>query len=398
MHTSIARTVALLATLVTATALPGCAKKDDGVASAQTKPADQPKPAEPAGAAAPADKAPAAASAPAKPKGLPVKAQAVKVAKVDSEVSAVGTLIAAEAVVLRPEIAGRIIELNFQEGQAVQKGAKLVTFDPSEYQAKLAGSIAESRTETQRYDRAKEMLEQKFISQEALDVARGNMDRALARKRQDEVQLSKAVISAPFSGIVGLRLVSPGAYIKAGEDIARLENISSLKLDFRVPEVYLSKIRPKQDLSIRLDAYPNDVFPGRIYALEPSVDEKTRTVVVRAQIPNQHGKLRPGMFARVNVLLGTRPDAILVPEQAIWPQGRDAFVYKVVDGKATLTKIELGVRRPGEVEVVMGLTPNDMVVTDGQMKLKDGAPVMVLPAPPPPPAAAAGGVAPKPGG
>lgn len=384
-----ARNVALLATLVFAAGLAGCGKKDGAATAAPTNA----EPAKPA-----ANAAPAAGAAPAKPMGLPVKAQPVKVGKVDSEVSAVGTLIASESVVLRPEIAGRIDELNFQEGQAVQKGAKLVTFDPSEYQANLAGSSAEARTETQRYERAKEMLEQKFISQEALDVARGNMDRALARKRRDEVQLSKAILIAPFSGIVGLRLVSPGAYVKAGEDIARLENISSLKLDFRVPEVYLSQIKPKQDLSIKVDAYPNEVFSGRIYALEPSVDEKTRTVVVRAQIPNQQAKLRPGMFARVNVLLQTRPDAILVPEQAIWPQGRDPFVFKVADGKALLTKVELGVRRPGEVEIVKGLAPTDTVVTDGQMKLKDGAPVVVMAPPPPAPAAAAGVAPSKPGG
>ena len=121
----------------------------------------------------------------------------------------------------------------------MQRG-KLVTFDP--WNTRLSGRIRGPGRTSQRYERAKEMLEQKFISQEALDVARGNMERAQARRRQDEVLLSKAVISAPFSGIVGLRLVSPGAYIKAGEDIARLENISSLKLDFRVPEVYLPKI------------------------------------------------------------------------------------------------------------------------------------------------------------
>lgn len=387
MQTSNVRNVALLATLFMAVALAGCGKKDEASAgAAQAKPAEPPKPA--------------AAAAPAgPPKGLPVKAQPVVVGKVDSEVTAVGTLIASESVVLRPELPGRIIDLNFKEGQAVKKGAKLVGFDPSEYQAQLAGSSAEARTEAQRYQRAKEMLEQNFISKEALDVARGNMDRAMARKRQDEVQLSKAEITAPFSGIVGLRLVSPGAYVKAGEDIARLEDISSLKLDFRVPEVYLSQIKPNQDLSIRVDAYPNDTFPGRIYALEPAVDDKTRTVVVRAQIPNQQTKLRPGMFARVNVLLATRADAILVPEQAIWPQGRDPFVFKVTDGKAVLTKVELGVRRPGEVEVVNGLNRTDLVVTDGQMKLKDGAPVTVLPMQPPA-AAANGAAAPtaKPGG
>jgi len=382
------RNVALLAGAVIAAVVAGCSKKEE---AAPAKSAEQAKPA--------ASAAPAASTAPAaaKPMGLPVKAVPVSIAKVDSEVSAVGSLIAAESVVIRPEIAGRVVELHFQEGQVVQKGAKLVSLDPSEYQAQLAATAADAKTETQRYQRTKELLEQKFISQEALDVAKGNMDRALAKKQQDEVLLSKTTIVAPFPGMLGLRQVSPGAYVKAGDDVVRLENISSLKLDFRVPEMYLSRLKPGQEVSIVVDAFPKESFKGRVYALEPSVDEKTRTIVARAQIPNAQGKLRPGMFARVNVLLETRPNAIVIPEQAIWPQGREAFVYRVVDGKASLTKIELGVRRPGEVEVIHGLASNDVVVTDGQIKLKDGAPVMVLPNPPPP-AAAATPAAPKTGG
>jgi membrane fusion protein (multidrug efflux system) len=318
--------------------------------------------------------------------GLPVKAETVKILTMQSEVTAVGTLIAADSVVIRPEVAGRVVGLHFQEGQLVQKGAKLMTLDPSEYRAQLAATSADAKTETQRYQRAQELLEKNFISKEALDVAKGNMDKALAKQQQDEVLLSKMTISAPFTGVVGLRQISPGAYVKAGDDVVRLENLSTVKLDFRVPEMYLSQIKPGQGLTIRVDAYPNDTFQGKIYALEPAVDEKTRTVVVRAMIPNLQNKLRPGMFARVNVLLSTRPNAVVIPEQAIWPQGRDTFVYRVVDGKALLTKVELGVRHPGEVEVLKGLSANDMVVTDGQMKLKDGAPVMVLPAPAPTPA------------
>ena len=366
------RNIALIAGIVAA--LGACGKKDEmGAASAKSP--EAPKPA----AAAPA----------AAPKGLPVKAEPVKIAQVDSEVSAVGTLLAAESVVIRPEIAGRVLGLHFQEGQVVGKGAKLVTLDPSEYQAQLAGTSADARTESQRYQRTKELMEKNFVSQDALDVAKGNMERAVAKKEQDEALLSKTAITAPFSGVLGLRQISPGAYVKAGDDIVRLENISALKLDFRVPEVYLSQVKVGQPLQIRVDAYPNDTFPGKIYAFEPAVDEKTRTVVVRAQIPNPQGKLRPGMFARVNVLLERRPSAVVIPEQAIWPQGRDAFVFKVVDGKAVLTKIELGVRRPGEVEVLKGLAPNDVVVTDGQMKIKDGAPVTVLPQAPAAPAKAA---------
>jgi len=371
-----------------AASLAACGKKDEAAAAPQSKPADQTKPGEgkPGGASTP-DKTPAAAAAPAKPMGLPVKAEPVKIATVQSDVNAVGTLIAADSVVIRPEIAGRVVGLPFQEGQLVQKGTHLVSLDPSEYRAQLAATTADAKTETQRYERAKELLEKNFISKEALDVAKGNMDKAVAKQQQDEVLLSKTTISAPFTGVLGLRQVSPGAYVKAGDDIVRLENLSFVKLDFRVPEMYLSQIKPGQEVTILVDAYPTDAFKGKIYALEPAVDEKTRTVVVRAQIPNPQARLRPGMFARVNVLLSTRPNAILIPEEAIWPQGRDSFVYRVVDGKAALTKVELGVRRPGQVEVLKGLAANDVVVTDGQIKLKDGAPVMVLPAPPPPKAA-----------
>ena len=372
-------TLTLIAALVTA-ALAGCGKKEEAAA----KPPEAPKTA-------------AGAATPAKPAGLPVKAQPVKVDEVQSDVTAVGSLLAAEAVVIRPELAGRVVDLPFREGQAVQKGAKLVVVDSSEYEAVLAQAKADAKTETQRYERTIDLLKNKFVSQDAVDVAKGNMDRALARVQENEARLAKTTIYAPFSGILGLRLISPGAYVKAGDDIVRLENTSSLKLDFRVPEIYVSKIRPNQTVSVRTDAYPNEVFEGRIYALEPSVDEKTRTVVARAEIPNKQGKLRPGMFGRVSVLLESRPNAVMVPEQAIWPQGRESFVFKVVDGKAVLTKVDIGTRRPGEVEISKGLAAGDVVVTDGQMKIKDGAPVMVLPAAPPP-AAAGPASSPKTGG
>jgi len=344
---------------------PGAAKP------AETKAGDAPKPGGPA------------AGGPAKPMGLPVKAEPVRVGKVENDITAVGTLLPAESVVIRSEIPGRVMALNFQEGQAVQKGAKLVTLDPSEFQAKLAGSTADATKERQRYERAKELLAQKFVSQDAVDVAKGTMDVALAKQQQDEVALAKSTVIAPFSGIVGLRLISPGAYVKAGDDIVRLENVSSLKLDFRVPEVYVSKLKPGLTVSIRTDAFPNDVFTGRIYAIEPTVDEKSRTVLARAQVPNSQVKLKPGMFGRVSILLESRPNAIIIPEEAIWPQGRDSFVYKIVDGKAVLTKVVLGVRRPGEVEILEGLKDHDVVMTDGQMKMRDGAPVMVLPSAPP---------------
>ena len=133
---------------------------------------------------------------------------------------------------------------------------------------------------------------------------------------------------------------------------------------------------------------PGEEFKGHVYAVEPIVDERTRTIAMRARIPNKGFKLKPGMFVRVAVTLDSRPNAVVVPEQAIWPQGKDSFVFRVVDGKAMLTKVDIGNRAPGTVEIVKGLAENDMVITDGQMKLKDGAPVSVIGLPPAAPATA----------
>ena len=217
--------------LVIVTLLAGCGKKDEAPSQPPqaAKPSD---PAKPATGAPPAAGGVAAAPAPAKPSGMPVKAQPVKLDLVLNEVTAVGSLIADEAVIIRPEIAGRVIELPFREGQAVQKGAKLVVIDGSEYDAILAQAKAEAKTETQRYERTIDLFKNKFVSQDAVDVAKGNMDRAVARVHENEARLAKMTIYAPFSGIVGLRLISPGAYVKAGDDIVRLENTKSPQAGF----------------------------------------------------------------------------------------------------------------------------------------------------------------------
>jgi len=189
------------------------------------------------------------------------------------------------------------------------------------------------------------------------------------------------VIRAPFDGTVGLRLVSPGAYVKTGDDIANLESLGSMKLDFRVPETYLARLASGQTLAVRVDAWPDQSFEGAIYAIEPGVDEETRTVLLRARLPNKGNKLRPGLFARVSLVLERRDNALVVPEQAIVPVGQQTFVYRVADGKALMIPVTLGLRRPGQVEILEGVNAGDMVVTDGQLKIRDGAAVTVLPPP-----------------
>jgi membrane fusion protein, multidrug efflux system len=360
--------LSILALACTAFVITGCGPKTDANAK-QDKPAAQ--------QAAPAPK----------PSGLPVKAEAVTVGKVVDEITAVGSLLAEESVMIRPEIDGRIVGLHFQEGQAVSAGQRLVTIDSSEYEAQLAAVEADLRTEQQRFERTQELFQQKFISKEALDVQRGSVERLKARVDEARARVAKTVIRAPFAGIAGLREVSPGAYVKAGANIVPLESVGSIKADFRVPEVFLSKVSRNQEVALRLDAYPGEEFRGRVYAIQPMVEETTRTVLMRARVPNKGYKLKPGMFARVVLTLESRAAAITVPEQALWPQGQENFVFRVIDGKAQLTKVILGKRAPGMVEVTQGLSVGDVVVTEGQIKLRDGAPVMVMGAPQP----AAGG-------
>lgn len=323
--------------------------------------------------------APAWAHAQAKPPpAMPVRAALAKSAPAVDEATAVGTLRADEAVTIRPEIAGRIAEIRFKEGQRVERGQVLVRLDQDEFAAVLASSRAQAGLDKQRLERAADLFRKSFISQQAYDEARANHARSAAKQREDEARLAKTVIRAPFPGVAGLRQVSEGAYVAAGTDIARLEKIDQLKLDFRVPEIYVGRLRAGQAVRAQLDAYGEQSFPGAVYALEPAVDEATRTVLVRARIANPDRKLRPGMFARVWAQLAVRENAVWVPEQAIVPRGQDSFVYRVVEGKAELVRVETGVRKVGEVEISRGIAVGDLVVTEGAQRLGPGSAVNVM--------------------
>ena len=312
---------------------------------------------------------------------MPVRAEPVTRATLNIEVTAVGTLRADETVMIRPEIAGRVATIHFKEGQAVNAGDPLITLDQDEYKAQLAGSAAEAGMDEISFKRLQDLQRKNLASQQNLDEARAKLDASRARQELDRVRLDKTVIRAPFAGTVGLRLVSPGAYVKPGDDIANLESLGAMKLDFRVPEIYLARLSVGQTLAARVDAYPDQHFEGAIYAIDPAVDQETRTVLLRARLPNKGNQLRPGLFARVSLVLERRENALVTPEQAIVPLGQTPFVYRVVDGKAVMTPVKLGLRRPGQVEILDGLNAGDLVVTDGQLKIRDGAPVTVLPPP-----------------
>jgi len=341
-----------------------------------------------------AGKAPAQKPAAAKPfPPTPVRAVRAKIAPAVDIARAVGSLRADESVMIRPEIAGRVARIAFAEGQRVQRGELLVALDDAEYRALVASSATQAKLDGQRLARAEDLYKKKFISSQALDEQRANYARALAKQREDEAKLAKTQVYAPFSGVAGLRQVSEGAFVSAGTDIARLDKIDVIKLDFRVPEVYLGRLATGQPLRVVVDAYPDAQFGGQIYAIEPAIDEQTRTVLVRARVGNPELQLRPGMFARVNLQLGVREQAVWLPEEAIVPRGRESYVFRVVDGKAEQVQVRTGARKVGEVEIVDGIAAGDLVVTEGNHRLRPGAAVAVTGsgAPPKPKAEAPAG-------
>jgi membrane fusion protein (multidrug efflux system) len=316
---------------------------------------------------------------------VPVEAQPVRVGDAETSIEAVGTLISNESVVLRPEVNGRVTAINFVEGGMLTKGAVLVELDNSIERAELEQAEAQLSLARSNYDRAKELRRNNAGTQRALDEADMNLRTTGAAVDLAQARLDKRTLVAPFDSRAGLRNVSPGEFVTAGASLVNLEQIDPLKVDFRVPEVFLPVVAPGQRIALEIDAYPDQAFSGVVKALDPLVDKAGRAVVVRAEIANDEGKLRPGLFARVRLTVAQRQNALFVPEQAIQPQGNLAFVFKVVDQAkgqpqvAKLTPVKLGNRRKGEVEVSEGLLAGDLIVTAGLLKIRDGVPVKVQP-------------------
>lgn len=332
----------------------------------------------------------AAAGPPARAKVVPVEAQPVVRGPVASEVSAVGTMRSNESVIIRPEIDARVTDIHFDEGSAVKAGDLLFSFDASIPRAELDDAKANLALSERNFRRAEELFRRGAGTARAVDEGRASLDSDRAKVALAEARLDKTKLTAPFSGIIGLRRVSVGDYVTSGEDLVNLESIDPIKVDFRISERHLSGLHPGQMLDIEVDAYPGRSFRGEVFAVDPQIDPAGRSVALRARVANPDRLLRPGLFSRIRLVLEVRDDAITVPEQAIIPLGDDRYVFTVVDGKAARTRIELGQRGPGWVEVTDGLKAGDVVVTAGQLKIREGSAVEVIAPTPVAPGAAPG--------
>lgn len=290
----------------------------------------------------------------------------------------IGTLQSDESVQISSEIAGRVTEIALSEGTQVAVGDMLVRLDEALAIAEVDDTQARFTLAQGNLERANSLAKSGNVTERARDEASTNAETSRAALELAKVRLSKHVIRAPFGGVAGIRKVSPGAYITAGQPIVNLEKIDRLKIDFKLPEVYLAQVKTDQTIEIAVDALPGRVFTGIIYAIDPHIDVNGRAISIRARLDNPDLVLRPGLFARIRVKGLVKRNVLVVPEAAIVPRGADKIVYVVRDGKAHETKVQLGGRSNGLVEITEGLDQNATVVTAGQQSLKDGSRVEVV--------------------
>ncbi len=319
----------------------------------------------------------------AAPVGKPAAALPVETVVVASEpltqlLSGVGSLRADESVTLSSEIVGRITRIGFVEGSRVQRGQVLFELDPAIYRAESEQAQANYQLARRNHERAQELFGRGLVSQSDRDSAATAHQVAQATRALAAARLAKTRIEAPFDGIAGLRSVSPGDYVSAGQQLVSIEAVETLKLDFRLPELALPVIATGQKLQVRVDAYPDESFEGELYAIEPRIADDTRSIGLRARLPNPDGKLRPGLFARVELGAGSPVSTLVIPEQALFPRGDRQFVYVVEQGQAALREVTIAQRLPGRAAISKGLNAGETVIISGLQRLSPGAAVSVV--------------------
>nr|MBC7614216.1 efflux RND transporter periplasmic adaptor subunit [Pseudopedobacter sp.] len=287
-----------------------------------------------------------------------------------------GTIEANEQVQIKSEISGLIKSINFTEGSNVNKGSLLIKIDDSELQAQLAQALTKEKLAAEVAGRAAKLLKADAISQEEFDNADAELRSLKAQTQLIRAQLSKTSIRAPFSGRIGLRNISNGAYITPTTPIANLVSINPVKITFSVPEKYTSMVKVGTDITFTV-AGTSRVFKANIYAKEPSIDVTTRTLVLKAKSSNEEGYLLPGTFANVILPLEVIKNAILIPSEAIIPVLKGKQIYVSKNGKAEAIDIQSDIRTDEDVLVSSGLNVGDTVIVSGIMALKNGAPVKV---------------------
>ena len=311
-----------------------------------------------------------------KPPQIVVEAtQAISATSV-RKLKAVGTLASNQAVMIRPEIAGRLTKIGFEDGARVKAGTALAELDRSVLQAELMSAQASLVLAREDYARADQLLKRGTGTKQRKDHALATLRSAEAQVALAQAQMAKFTIKAPFDGTLGIRRVDVGAYLAAGEDIVNLEQIAPIKVNFEIPEPFMTEMEIGKKVQLRTDANRDEVIPAWISAIDPQINPRTRAIHVQAITKNKAQRFRPGQFVSVTVRVFERRGATFVPEQALVPNRESPIVFLIKDGHARPVPVRVGIRVARHVEILDGIAPGDLVVTAGQQRLGAGAPVI----------------------
>jgi membrane fusion protein (multidrug efflux system) len=308
-------------------------------------------------------------NAPAYVSVTPVRSETVS-----QKLEALGNARANESVDISSKTSNVVTAVHFGDGQRVNRGQVLVQLDDAQTRADVAAAEAAVAESERLYNRSRELMATEALSKAQFDQLEATLKANRARLASAQARLGDTVIRAPFSGRVGLRRVSVGTLISPGDVITTLDDTSVIKLDFTVPENFLSTLREGLTVRATAPAFPGRNFAGKVSSIDSRVDMNTRAVTVRALLANEDGALRPGMFLNVSLANDER-ESLVIPEQALTPEAERQYVFVVVDGKAQRREVRIGSRRPGSVEVLAGLNAGEQVVVEGTQKVRDGVPV-----------------------
>ncbi len=303
---------------------------------------------------------------------LTVNALVVKDEVLNNDLRVTGSLIPNESVVLKSEVSGRVERINFSEGEKVRKGQLLVQLNDDEVRAEIEKLNFTKKLNTDNEFRQKQLLTKEAISQEEYETALTTLNTTLSEIKVRQIQLQKHKIVAPFDGIIGLRKVSSGSYINSSDELVTLYSINPIKLDLSVPGKYAAEVNKNDVISFTVDAYEDELFEGKIYAIEPQIDPETRSIKIRAVSENSSGKLLPGQFAKITLTISKFDKAILIPTEAVIPELNGKKVFVRNNGKVENRQIQTGIRMSNTIQVTDGLQAGDTVITTGILQIRPG--------------------------
>ena len=302
---------------------------------------------------------------------LPVNAVVMKPKLLESKIKITGSLLPNESVTIMSEVAGMVTEIQFEEGQRVKKGDLLLRLKDNELRAQLEKLRYSRELAQETENRQRQLLEKEAISQEEYDITLTNLNTSEADIKLLQTQIDRTYIRAPFDGIIGLRQISEGAYITTATSITSLYNLDPIKVAFAIPGKYVSKVNAGDQIQFTTEN-SEQIFNGEVYAIEPQIDANTRTVQIRAYAQNKETQLIPGQFAKVELLMETVDNALMVPAYAVIPELNGHKLFLAKNGLAVQKSVLIGMRTESEVQILEGLKPQDTVITSGLLEIRPG--------------------------